>query len=493
MIGEGLIYSTHTQRTSMALRTLREYEYKDFEADLEELKETHVHRVRRETGVTYRDEFALSELSDLYPRLYEQYLEGWSRSYYTRADHMKAIMQYSIPETPIETVNESLYQEAMKAVLERLSSLPRVRAFDVLNQLDSVPFEPSSAAGYDYIGAKGELNGENHQRAIRRAKATLWSAIAPDGEGMDHVVRTAVPDVGYTRTQLTQLGEKTKVRGVWGRAFHYILLEGTVASPLLEAFKQGSTFFHIGQDPTQSVPNLLSSTASQCTWLIALDWSAFDASVSRFEIHAAFDILEAIVEFPNRETRECFRLCRHLFIHKKIAAPDGKTYWSHKGIPSGSYFTSTIGSIVNRIRIEYIWRTLKGRGPIICYTQGDDSLIGEQEYTNPERLAEVAKPLNWYLNPAKTETSRSIEYVTFLGRTSYGGLNQRDLKRCLRLLIFPEYPVDSGRISAFRAYSISSDAGNTSEVLNTIAKRLRRKYGMAEATEVPKQFRPYIM
>nr|WPR17389.1 MAG: RNA-dependent RNA polymerase [Dracophyllum partitivirus] len=474
------------------LRTLYGYEFTDFEHELEELLGTHVHRVRRETGVTFRDEFALSELNDLNPILWEQQLEGWSRSFYTGEDHLKAILQYGLPNIPITSVNQACYQQAKMNVRERLSSLQAVRAFDVLTMLDQVRYEPSSAAGYDYIGAKGPLGEMNHQRAIRRAKATLWSAIASDGEGIDHVLRTAVPDVGYTRTQLTELAEKTKVRGVWGRAFHYILMEGTSANPLLDSFKRGETFFHIGSDPTGSVPAILSDTASRCNWLIALDWRAFDASVSRFEIHAAFDILKEKLVFPNSETEQCFEICRHLFIHKKIAAPNGKIYWSHKGIPSGSYFTSIVGSIINRLRIEYLWLTHLGHSPKTCYTQGDDSLIGEDVYVDPEHLARIAEPLGWYLNTEKTQISRMPEFVTFLGRTVYGGINQRDLKRCLKLLIFPEFEVTSGRISAYRATSIAEDAGGTSQILNDIAKRLKRRYGTASEDEIPKQFRLYV-
>lgn len=475
----------------MALRIINEYDFHDFKFPLEDLNQSHVHRVRREPATTYRDEFALEILVDLYPRLWEQYLEGWSRSYYTTEDHMKAIFQYAYPDTPIDRIDEDRYKKAMTTVLERLSSLPTVRAFNVLTELDQIHYEPTSSAGYDYTGAKGPIGEDNHNRAIRRAKAVLWSAIAPDGEGIDHVIRTSVPDVGYTRTQLTELKEKTKVRGVWGRAFHYILLEGTAAYPLLNAFKEGTTFFHIGTDPTASVPAILSSTAEHCPWLIALDWKSFDATVSTFEINAAFDLLKTLVQFPNIETEQCFEISRQLFIHKKIAAPDGKIYWSHKGIPSGSYYTSIIGSIVNRLRIEYIWLIIKGRGPLICYTQGDDSLIGDDAYINPEDLAHIAEPIGWLLNAAKTEISRMLEHVSFLGRTSYGGINQRDLKKCLRLLIFPEYPVTSGRISSYRSASIAEDAGGTSRVLNDIAKRLRRRYGIATEEEVPKQFKLY--
>lgn len=467
------------------------YSFTKFSSDLELLSITHSHKIRREEEQTLLDEYALEELKACYPILWEQYLEGWSRSYYQGSKHMDAILQYSWPDIPESKLQQAEKEAAISELKERLASLRRVRAYDVLTELDQVRYEPTSSAGYDYTGPKGPRDGDNHSRAIRRAKAIMWSITKPDGQGLEHAIETSVPDVGYTRTQLTELSEKTKVRGVWGRAFHYIILEGTTAQPLLDAFREGTTFFHIGQDPLVSVPETLSRVSATSPWLCALDWSAFDATVSRFEIDLAFDLLKEKIDFPNSETEAVYELCRQLFIHKKIAAPDGNVYWSHKGIPSGSYFTSIIGSIVNRFRIEYLWRTVFKTKPDICYTQGDDSITGCQFYPDPAKLAKQADKYGWTLNPAKTKVSRVPEYVEFLGRTIYGGLNQRDLKKCLRLLVFPEYKVESGRISAYRAASIHEDSGYTSEVLGTIARRLRRKYGVASEEEVPRYFRRY--
>nr|WAK97200.1 RNA-dependent RNA polymerase [Polygonatum partitivirus 2] len=469
------------------------YDFKDFQQELEDLDQTHPNVIRRESGVTYRDEFALLELQSISERHYEQVLEGWSRSYYLPEKHLEAILAYSMPNIPSNYVNQKMYAQCIDVVIEGLRSLPSVRAFDVLTELDQVSFKSSTAAGYGYIGAKGAPGDLNHRRAIARAKAVMWSAINPKGEGIDHVLSTAVPDVGYTRTQLTEITVKTKVRSVWGRAFHYILLEGLFADPLLKSFIETETFYHIGQDPTHSVPNILSILSEQCKWKYAIDWKQFDATVSRFEIHAAFDILQSKLIFPNDETRQTFEICRQLFIHKKIAAPDGKVYWAHHGIPSGSYFTSIVGSIINRLRIEYLWRTITGHGPKICYTQGDDSLCGDDILIPPEKFAEVANLIGWYFNPDKTEYSVAAEAVSFLGRTYHGGMNERDLIKCLRLLIFPEYPVQSGRISAYRARSIAEDAGGISDLLNRIALRLKRQHGVASEEEVPSYFKLYVL
>lgn len=471
--------------------TLLNYEFTGFRGDLEDLHQRHSETISREAEVIHEDEFAKAELLDIAPRLYEQFIQGWARSYYSGAKHLEAIMQYATPNIPITRLNQQVWMQSISAVRDGLRSLSHVRALSIHNELDQVQYKQSSSAGYGYIGAKGEPYGENHSRAIARAKATLFSAIKSDGEGIEHTIRQSVPDVGYTRTQLSNIAEKMKVRGVWGRAFHYIILEGTSAYPLLTAFQQCDTFVMIGRDPTTRVPEILSTTKRDFNWITSIDWSQFDATVSRFEIETAFNLLKEHVIFPDIETELAYHLCIQLFIHKKIAAPDGKIYWSHKGIPSGSYFTTLIGSIVNRLRIEYLWRLKYNRGPGVCYVLGDDSLIGDDLYFNPQEISEMASNLNWYMNPDKTECSTFPSQVTFLGRTIKGGMNQRDLKRCLRLLILPEYPVESGRISAYRADAIAEDAGGTGEVINDIAKRLKRIYGIASEEEVPIQLKTY--
>ena len=472
--------------------TLCDYVFTNFSSELEKIPGHHPHVVRREPWTTLRDEFALNELISLNPELYNQLLQGWSRSYYDPSKHMEQILQYGTQDIPISAVDSTLFATSVESVKNRLHSLQSVRAYDVLSEMDRVSFKSSSAAGYDYQGAKGPINGENHKRAIKRAKAIIWSVVEERQQGLEQAINTAVPDVGYTRTQLTDLSDKLKVRGVWGRAFHYILLEGLFAEPLLNAFMSHHTFYHIGQDPTESVPRLLSDTAKECKWIYALDWKQFDSTVSRFEMNAAFDILRSLLIFPNSETADAFEVCKQLFIHKKIAAPDGSIYWAHKGIPSGSFFTSIVGSIVNRLRIEYLWNSILGHPPKVCFTQGDDSLVGDEQLLHPDKIGEAANKIGWFFNPDKTEYSTVPEMVTFLGRTYRGGLNIRDLKKCLRLLIYPEYPVESGRISAYRARSITNDAGNMSEILNRLADRLRRRYGVASSEEVPHYFRIYI-
>jgi hypothetical protein len=475
------------------MQQLSDYVFTDFSQELENLNMTHPHRVRREPNITHVDEYAKRELININPELFQQHIQGWSRSYYNLNKHMEAILNYGTRDIPMTALNIPVYIDSIMAVDNWLSSLPRVRAINVLTDLDQVPYKTSTAAGYNYIGAKGPYHGANHMKAIGIAKAAMWAIHESGVPELTNAIINSTPDVGYTRTQLADLTEKTKIRNVWGRAFHYILLEGLFAQPLIETFSKHETFYHVGRDPLVSVPELFSKALRFGKWLYAVDWKQFDATVSRFEIDAAFTIIEKLIDFPNAETQACFYLCKQIFIHKKIAAPDGNTYWSHKGIPSGSYFTSIIGSIVNRLRIEYMWKIAKGRGPALCYTQGDDSLCSDPDLVRPETFQSIADSVGWIFNAGKTEYSRLPGEVTFLGRTSQGGFNARSTIKCLRLLIYPEYPVTEGRIASYRAKSIYEDCGQMSEIIGTIAKRLDRQYGTISEEEVPSHFKRYVM
>lgn len=469
---------------------IRNYKFRDFNGPLERTDAQHSHKIMRECETILYDEYALEEVQALDPLAVEQRLEGWARSYYTNSKHLQSILNYGTEDPEPRLFDATSWQHAIEATRTELNKLGRVQAFDALTQLDQIPYESTASAGFNYSGKKGLWKGKNHKKAIRRARALLGSVV-DNPDGLQRSIVTMVPDVGYTRTQLTYLPDKLKVRGVWGRAFHYILLEGTTAAPLLQAFKSTDSFFYIGRDPVLDVPRTIHKAKRLGEWLFTLDWSGFDATASTVEIETAFDLIKEVMIFPNWSTEVAFYLSKQLFIHKKIAAPDGYIYFAHKGVPSGSYFTMVIGSIINKLRCEYMWHRIHGRSPAFIVTQGDDALGSDNEQFQVDAAATDVAHLNWILNPAKVEITKYPYQVEFLGRTEKGGINVRELTKCLRLLVYPETRVTSGSISAYRARAIADDAGGLSELLNRVAQRLENRYGIAPEHTVPKRLQIY--
>lgn len=121
---------------------------------------------------------------------------------------------------------------------------------------------------------------------------------------------------------------------------------------------------------------------------VTLDWSAFDSSIPRFLIYAAFDILRSMLRFDayslrgetiegkikSYQFKRLFDKIIKNFIYTKIMLPDGTVYQKEHGIPSGSQFTSLIGSIVNALVVNTLFRYYRINLDLMKFL-GDDSHV----------------------------------------------------------------------------------------------------------------------
>lgn len=419
-----------------------------------------------------------------------QEIDGWARSFYTLEGHLESIALFNKPLIP-EPIDET-WARVKTLTHRKISTMfPPVTSLVFETDLDLVPFESSSAAGYGYLGKKGE--GDN----LNRAKKIANAAVRQFDEGIEnydsavsHIIENSTPDVAFTRTQLAKL-PSIKVRIVFGEAFHYILIEGLSAAPLLAAFKSKDTFYFTGKDPTIHVPRLLFNMGLDQGWFICLDWKSFDATVQLWEIDHAFNCIESLLLFPTILSYRAFQFAKESFKVRKLAAPDGKLWMRKGGIPSGSYFTNIIGSVINYVRIHYICEKL-GLDIADCYVQGDDSVIFVRNTTRPDlwQISEAGESYGWIINPTKCTITQSSQEVTFLGRSQIHQLNIRERLKVLRLMCFPEYEVETPDISTARAKAIAIDAGFQDPLYNKIVFALKRQYG--EAEYVPPHLLTYI-
>nr|CAH2618912.1 RNA-dependent RNA polymerase [Conifer deltapartitivirus]CAI5383868.1 RNA-dependent RNA polymerase [Conifer deltapartitivirus] len=420
------------------------------------------------------DQYAKEAIDHFVPYNLRRELIGWARSYYTLEGHMAAIMKYG--RTKIPEPRDQTWNQVKQMVLTEVRRWPKVRSKSYLN-FDEVKWLRSSAAGYGYVGLKGD--NDNYSIAKRTA-VTIAERLNHDRSYGPVALENSTPDIAFTRTQLSLIKVKRKVRNVWGEAFHYVLLEGLFADPLIEYFIEHRSFYFIGRNPLLAVPALIEEILLGSDYIYMFDWSAFDASVQEWEIRYAFEILETILTFTSSVEEQVWRFLIELFIYRKIACPDGALLIKTMGIPSGSCFTNMIGSITNYVRIQYIFMKLTNN-PVQAFTHGDDSLAGVNatQYIQMDTISEFCSQFLWELNASKSDVSNKLENISFLSRTVKEGQNARDELLCLRMLQYPEYPVHDGAISALRAESIYQDSGVTSQYLPQISLFLTRKYGKA--------------
>lgn len=452
--------------------------------------------------VTYVDPFIDAAMKAIMPPGALQELEGFSRSYYTREAHITSILRYDKPFqfSPDNDDWKHVVQEAYAS----FAQLPKVSALSARTEAQSfskVRYHQGTSAGYgyhknpgDYPTHKGPPDGPNMRRAKSTAARIVHECQDAYNRGewnsfIENLPIDSTPDVAFTRTQLSELPD-TKVRNIFGECFHYVLLEGLFAQPLINMFMLADSFYYIGEDPVLGVPKMISAFPDDWNQFVTIDWSAFDASAQVYEIELAFDLIESITTFPDHITRLVFYYVRRLFISRKLASPDGTIYLRTGGVPSGSYFTHVVDSIINYIRIKYLFKT--ANIPInFIRTHGDDGLVVPGRHIDD--LDDVVQEANlrlWKIKIEKSELVQNKSEITFLGRSSRSGLSYRDSLKSLRLLLYPEYPVDDPQISISRLKGIDADSGSRVPYIPEIYQVIKNIYGDQEI-ELPRKFRRF--
>jgi hypothetical protein len=427
----------------------------------------------------------MKEAFDHYPGGFDSsQFDNWSRSYYTFEGHMNAILlmdRSTYSGKPVDSAMRKIDEYCQ----QYFNDLPRVQSMDFHQDLDKVPFEPTSSAGVGFQGKKGDPG--NHESAINRAYATIKRARR---EGITEVIENSSPDMAFTRTQLTKLTERLKIRNVFGQSFPYIILEGLTAHPLMEMFSNNETFFFVGKDPRIWVPRLLEKMKQRNSKLMSIDWSYFDTTAEPWEISDAFDLLRSILEFPNEESEDAFEFSKVFFINRKIAAPNSTVYFKQCAVPSGSFFTMIIDSIVNWRRLLYLFMKVYGYIPRDLFVQGDDGIVGCTDDVSPYALATaIPRRLSWVLNPEKCYEGYSASQTPYLQRTLKWGDQARDVSKVEKLAIYPEYEVDDPQISSYRARALWEDCNYESLILGFATLYLEEKYGVP--TDVPRRQKHY--
>lgn len=333
------------------------------------LKRVAPHKIRKDPWL--RDEFVHECLSELMESDVIEEFGEYTRSFYTLEGHYYNIWKYDIPIVPMprDPVLTEVIQNTSRAFrLDR-----KVNAIS-WNDLRSVPFIPSSSAGWGYIGKKGDPG--NYDKAINKAVSSLYWWLETLNGQADRPFRYR-PDLAWTRTQLGTF-EAPKIRHVWGEAFENVILEGITASPLIQTYQQRGHPMPIGMNMYKRLPSIIQTTLADLDekrYGVGLDIKSFDTAVQPWLIRVAFSILAENINFTEVEQINSFHYSIEHFINRPVVMPDGRMWLKRVGVPSGSYFMQLVDSIVNHIIISYAQLRIYHR-TFPTYVLGDDSLFG---------------------------------------------------------------------------------------------------------------------
>jgi hypothetical protein len=192
---------------------------------------------------------------------------------------------------------------------------------------------------------------------------------------------------------------------------------------------------------------------------VCLDYSKFDSTISATCIREAFRILETWFDPQDLKNLGWETIIKY-FICTPIVMPDGHLYTGkNHGVPSGSYFTQMIDSIVNvAVCYSLKWQCdmrFKARS---LYVLGDDVIVQVRTQVDLEAWSKhVAKYGLIIHDDAKTVVGQSH----FLGAVWYKGKPDAPVNELTAKAVSPEkfriYPVNKrwGAEAVLRGYASS--------------------------------------
>lgn len=349
----------------------------------------------------------------------------------------------------------------LNAEVDNKSAFEPMKLFDALGRYaERTTFNPdqklwdlAERATFDAFGSKG------YKLSVLSGKQDLYSAIklekasgAPyfmkkadsfekDFEIFERVkqgTKAPEPCVAGKRVQHGATGPKTRL--VWSYPLSMTLLEAQFARPLINHFVTSRTPMAFGLQRMHLAARLVRVTNSGTR--VGLDYSGFDSSIHPRLISLAFSVLRTHFGSFTPEEELSWEKVMHYFIHTPIVMPDSQLYVKHKGVPSGSYFTQMVDSIVNYFAIRYLgYKHNLGFSNDEVMILGDDVVIGCSQSIHLSGLAKTAKEeLGLTVNAEKSEITHFGQEYAFLGHAWVQGVVDRDLRDTAKRLAFPESP-----------------------------------------------------
>lgn len=421
------------------------------------------------------DPFVYETLSETFGiDVIEEY-GNYTRSYYTLAGHYDNLWKYDrkIQQKPQDPILDLAIEKARHTF--RLDQPVQSYGW---NELAKVPFISASSAGWNYKGNKGAPG--NHEIAIGRSVLSLKWWLEDLDLPRNRRLFKYHPDLAWTRTQIGTV-EDPKIRNVWGKAFENIILEGMSAYPLIREYRLKGKPMPLGMNYFKRLPSIINKTlfdGNNYYYGVGIDYKSFDSSIQPWLINASFDILKENLRFPDYESERAFEYSRHFFIHTPVVMPDGRLWYKHLGVPSGSYFTQLVDSIANYITTVYA--QLKHYGQSFeTYVLGDDSLFGVPiEFGEPklDYFRTHATTLGLTIHPEKGVVATRPNQLEFLGHCAYGTKVDRETAGMMRLALYPEHPVSGPAHSLQRIKGILLDSALNSWPLIHLHNMMMTKY-----------------
>jgi hypothetical protein len=341
---------------------------------------------------------------------------------------------------------ELAHRLAIRSVYSSAGNLEGRRKPLSLDEVVEHHIHRSSYAGLPLLASNGD---------VLDAGARLAHKVANGERGFD-------PYLFGRRVQPGPSGPKTRL--VWMASLPTTIIGLAFSKPVQEALARNRPYIWGLQKHEEGA--ILSEMAGRFRYVYSVDWSQFDASISPSLINDMFRVVRSVLDLTDREDKLFWSYVND-FIHTRIVLPDGGVYQVHRGVPSGSAFTSLIDSMVNVYLMNYLWARLTGH--TLSHNQllvmGDDAVIASDEKVELADLSRIAQECGFKLNVQKSviiSTSEMGEGIHFIGHYWRHGRPRRPMREIITRMALPERHAKqdmSRSLTRMGGYALSSVDG----------------------------------
>lgn len=355
---------------------------------------------------------------DLVASVLEEQGFSWDenpRSVYEPEQLYTALERYATDWTQFERLDSSMKQGFVMAfkTFARPKGSPFFRMPDSVELVKALKLSKSSGLPLMTSKAKSLVYSLDREEQIRSG------------------IKAPNPCVAYKRTQ-----KNNKTRLVWGYPLEMTIMEARFARSLIDHFKKHTSPMAFGLTKVALGARIHRNFEDQPGTTVCLDFSKFDSTISQTMIRQAFRILGTWFTEEDK-AKYGWKTVIEYFIHTPIVMPDGHLYTGkNHGVPSGSYFTQIIDSIVN-VAMMYALQYSCGmqfRSESLLVL-GDDVIVQLKGQVELKRYSDYLASAGLNLHG---EEKTVVGECHFLGATWIKGKPHRPVKELVESAIFPE-------------------------------------------------------
>nr|CUS18591.1 RNA dependent RNA polymerase [Beauveria bassiana partitivirus 1] len=313
-----------------------------------------------------------------------------------------------------------------------------------------------TSAGSTFMGSKkGDVMEEIYHEA-----RWLGHRMKQDGRGQFNPSRMRFPPCLAGQRGGMSEREDPKTRLVWIYPAEMLVVEGFYAPRMYHDYMKDSHSPMLNGKSSQRLYTEWTCGLREGETLYGIDFSSFDTKVPAWLIRVAFDILrqninwdtfqgEQVSKRERQKWRNVWDSMVWYFINTPILMPDGRMFRKYRGVPSGSWFTQMIDSVVNYILVDYLAgcqeveiRNLK--------VLGDDSAFRADDSFSLAVAERDSSAVGMVMHPDKCEKTLNPSEFKLLGTVYIDGHPHRESDEWWKLALYPESTVPSVEVSLTR-------------------------------------------